>query len=86
MKNYVFKKSATIRVRCIMLALLAIVFISAFIPLWQLGVENTIRCQMLAYEKTLTELDGEERALVANNAIEEAGINSSISYITTASL
>ena len=65
MKDFEVERNTNLKFKCTALAILGIAFIVAFIPLWQLGVDNTMRIQAMASEVTLNELDTEERALKA---------------------
>ncbi len=87
MRDFEFGKIVTFKFKCIALVILAVAFIVAFIPLWQLGVDNTVRQQMIASQLTLQELDSEERALravaidyseVLDNTVASAKVNTII--------
>lgn len=69
MKEFDFGRVSSFKLKCILLSILAIGFIVVFIPLWQLGVENTFRQEMIANQIQLNQLDSEERALKASSAI-----------------
>ncbi len=69
MRDFSFGRVSTLKFKCIALVLLAIGFIVVFIPLWQIGVENSFRQQMIKSQIRLNELDGEERALKASASI-----------------
>lgn len=66
MRDFDMEKITTFKFKCTALAILAIAFIIAFIPLWQLGIDNTFRHEMIASKIRLNELDSEERALIAS--------------------
>ncbi|GEM_PF-2931132 len=68
MKDIEMEKNFNFRFKCIALAILAIAFIVAFIPLWQLGIDNTIRHEMIVSQIALQDLDYEERALIASSS------------------
>ena len=56
--------------KCIIIALVALAFIAAFIPLWQIGVNNSIKHEIMYSQHNLDRLDQEERALRAAIAID----------------
>ncbi len=56
--------------KCFIIAFIAVAFIAAFIPLWQMGVTNSLRHEILYSNSNLQNLDKEERALRAAIAVE----------------
>lgn len=81
MKDFEVEKGLNLKFKCIILATLAIAFIVAFIPLWQIGVDNMLRYDLILSQQQLQELDSEERALRASYSDLEQKIDESIIYV-----
>lgn len=81
MKDFEVEKGINLKFKCIILATLAIAFIVAFIPLWQLGVDNMLRYDLILSEQKLQELDSEERALRASYLDLDQELEESVVYV-----
>lgn len=60
-----YGKKLSFSSKCIIIALIAMAFIAAFIPLWQMGVNNSLKHEIMYSTSNLEKLDQEERALRA---------------------
>lgn len=65
-----YKQKLNFSSKCIIIALVALTFIAAFIPLWQIGVNNSLKHEITYSTNNLESLDQEERALRAAIAIK----------------
>ncbi len=67
-----YGKKLSLSSKCFIIAFIAIAFVATFIPLWQMGVTNTLRHEIIYSNTNLQNLDKEERALRAAIAVESS--------------
>ena len=65
-----YGKRLSLSSKCFIIAFIALAFIAAFIPLWQMGVTNSLKHKIVYSNNSLQDLDREERALRAAIAVE----------------
>lgn len=84
MTNFEVKKQLSFSHKCLILMLLTVIFIFAFIPLWQLGVNNSLRTEMYLSGENIIDLDAEDRAIRAS--ISESEIEDNNQYMASVSI
>ncbi|MBO5770773.1 MAG: hypothetical protein J6R23_05935 [Spirochaetales bacterium] len=84
MTDFEVKKHLSFSHKCLILMLLAFAFIFAFIPLWQLGVNNSLRTEMYLAGANIIDLDAEDRAIRA--AISETENETNTQYMASVSI
>ncbi len=84
MTDFEVKKHLSFSHKCIILMILAFTFIMAFIPLWHLGVNNSLRTEMYLSGENIINLDAEDRAIRAS--ISESELNENPQYLASVSV
>ena len=84
MTDFEVKKQLSFSNKCMILMLLTITFIFAFIPLWHIGVNNSLRTEMFMAGENIVKLDAEDRAIRAS--ILEAEIQENTQYMASVSI
>ena len=78
MTDFEVKKHLSFSHKCIILMILA------FIPLWHLGVNNSLRTEMYLSGENIINLDAEDRAIRAS--ISESELNENPQYLASVSV
>ena len=84
MTDFEVKKHLSFSNKCAILMFLTVTFIFAFIPLWHIGVNNSLRTEMYLAGENIVKLDAEDRAIRAS--ISEAEIQENAQYIASVSV
>lgn len=61
-----FSRKMTMPVKCMIIIMLSLCFVVAFIPLWQMGVNNSVKDGIIKAQSDIEALDQEGRALIAS--------------------
>ena len=65
MKDLEVSKTITMPVKCLIVAVLSLMFIITLIPLWQIGARSTVKADLASISADMADADREGRALRA---------------------
>lgn len=80
MSDFGFSSKLKLSHKCVILTVMTMCFVFAFIPLWQVGINNSLRTDLYLSSENIVKMDAEDRALRA--AIAEVETAESYSYFT----
>lgn len=84
MTDFEIKRHLSFSHKCIIIMFLTFSFIFAFIPLWNLGVNNSLRTEMYLAGENIIKMDAEDRAIRAS--ISEPAIKENTQLVASVSI